>query len=294
VNDAILEKVRSELADVLAGCKFGKVFPLSRRSLAIDLRVPQSRYLLISAEPASPRTYLIDRRLKELERRVQNAQPFHALLKKHLSGAELTGVDKLPNERVIILNFENTNDIGVKFLPSLVVQLTGRSSDVFLLDERGYIVGLLIEKDIDGQRIGERYSPPARPPARKEPANQSSVVPLPEVSGSISAALDRYYLQKESDERFHSRAEAARRSLDREISKRKKLIERLNDDLRQHGDAERWKRFGDLLLANLSTAKRDRDRVMVTDYFDDSVPEIEIEADANILLTDAAQRYFRR
>jgi len=294
VNNATLERVQGELADVLTGRKFGKVFPLSRRVFAIDFRIPQSRYLFINTEPASPRIYLIHRGLKELEQASENTRTFHLLMKRHLSNADLVDVDKLPDERVLILEFKNLSEMGETLSPSLVIQLTGRSSNVFLLDANGCIVGSLTEKDIDGQRIAEKYSPPARPPARKDSASETSIEPLPEVNGSICAALDRFYLQKESEERFHSRSEAARRSVDREISKRKKLVERLNDDLRQHGDAERWKRFGDLLLANIATAKRNGDRLIVTDYFDDNAPKIEIEADENISLTDAAQAYFKR
>jgi predicted ribosome quality control (RQC) complex YloA/Tae2 family protein len=60
-----------------------------------------------------------------------------------------------------------------------------------------------------------------------------------------------------------------------------------------HGDAEKWKRYGDLILANLSTAKRSGNKVRVTDFFDESTPEIEVEADENLSLTDTAQKYFK-
>jgi len=92
---------------------------------------------------------------------------------------------------------------------------------------------------------------------------------------------------------FDQLASAARRKVLRSISKYKKLINNLNSDLEKHGDPERWKRYGDLLLANVN-ARREGDRIVVTDYFDPATPAIEIEADSNSTVTEAAESYFRR
>jgi hypothetical protein len=55
--------------------------------------------------------------------------------------------------------------------------------------------------------------------------------------------------------------------------------------LAHHGDAEKWKRFGDLILANLATAERRGDKTIVTDFFDENLPVIEIEAEENLSAT---------
>ena len=250
---------------------------------------------IFSSPPSrpAPRIYLIRRRLKDLERAAVNLQPFHLHLKKHLSGAEVTAVEKLSAERVLVIRFVGTDDTGETVTSSLIIQLTGRSSNVFLLDDRGYIVSSLVEKDSDGQRIGDDYSPPVRPEPRTVKADDDVVERNPE-NGSISAALDRIQLDREADERFRSKAENARRAVESELAKRRKLIGKLRSDLAGHGDAEKWKRYGDLILANLSTAKRSGGNVLVTDFFDENMPEVEIEADENLSLTDTAQKYFRR
>jgi predicted ribosome quality control (RQC) complex YloA/Tae2 family protein len=292
VNNKTLEAVANELKEVLPGRRFGKIFPLSRRSFAVDLRLPDSQYLLIAVEPASPRVYLIRRRLKDLERSSVNFQPFHLHLKKHLSGADVTSVEKLSAERVLVISSIGTDDTGETVASSLVIQLTGRSSNIFLLDDRGYIVSSLVEKNSEGQRVGEDYSPPVRLVPRTVKADDDVVESIPE-NGSISAALDRIQLKREADERFRSKAENARRAVENKLTRRRKLIGKLRCDLAGHGDAEKWKRYGDLILANLSTAKRSGGNVRVTDFFDENTPEIEIEADENLSLTDTAQKYFR-
>src|SRR6185436_19058605 len=85
-----------------------------------------------------------------------------------------------------------------------------------------------------------------------------------------------------------------RNKLKQEITKRERLVKKLGQDLENHGDAAKWKRFGDLLLANISTATREGDKVFVTDFFDDATPTVEIEADENQSLTEAAEKFFRR
>ena len=94
--------------------------------------------------------------------------------------------------------------------------------------------------------------------------------------------------------RFDQLASTVRRKAVAEIKKHQKLIENLHSDLEKHGDAERWKRFGDLLLANVNNATRRGDTILVTDYYDAATPAIEIEGAANKELSKVAESYFRR
>ena len=292
MNEKTLEAVTDELRAVLPGKKFGRIIPLSRRSFAIDFRLPGSRYLFVAAEPGNPRIYFIRRRQKDLERMSTNPQAFHMLVRKRLASSTVLSVEKLIGERVVSIYLSGTDEVGESVRSTLLIQLTGKSSNVFILNDREYILSSLIEKDIEGQRTGEKFSPPTRP--QTERRNGPDLVELEPINGSISEALDEIHLRREAHERFNSQAENARRAVERELSKRQKLIAKLHDDLNNHGDAEKWKRFGDLILANLSTARRIGGKVIVKDYFQDDAPEIEVEAAENISLTDTAQKYFRR
>jgi len=88
-------------------------------------------------------------------------------------------------------------------------------------------------------------------------------------------------------------AKEPRRKLAARVAKHKKLIANLRGDLARHGDATRWKRFGDLLLAS-PNARREGDRVIVVDYFDETTPTIEIEGEKEKPLTEVAEDYFRK
>ena len=89
-------------------------------------------------------------------------------------------------------------------------------------------------------------------------------------------------------------AAAARRKARRSIAKEQKLIANLRGDLEKHGDPELWKKYGDLLLANAANAERNGSIVFVKDYFDDEVPTLAIEGDANLSVSEIAEEYFKR
>ncbi|MEO6051486.1 MAG: NFACT RNA binding domain-containing protein [Pyrinomonadaceae bacterium] len=101
---------------------------------------------------------------------------------------------------------------------------------------------------------------------------------------------------KEAEEkaRFDHQIAAERRKVLKVITKGQKLLDNLRGDLQKHGESERWKRYGDLLLANIHNAERRADSIFVTDYFDEAVPVIEIEGESNKSINEIAENYFRR
>lgn len=299
MNNKTLEQICAELETVLIGQKFGKIFNLSRLSLAVDFRLNESLFLFISVEPANPRIYLIKRRLRDLEKQSGNPPSFVLFLKKRLSNSVLQSIKKIENERILILDFSGQNELGQTEKYSLVGQFTGRSANLFLLDKNGFILDKLRETFGTGQEIGGKYSAPFREIKRSEPSALAGGFSQNEIFSkgnfaTLSEALDNFYLEQEAAKLFRDRARAAESKLNKEISKREKLVKKLNQDLANHGDAEKWKRFGDLILANLAGAAQVGDKVLVVDYFDENVPTIEIEIDENDSLTQNAEKFFRR
>lgn len=291
MNDPTLEKICVEIDKALSGQRFGKVFTLSRFELAIDFRLPDGRYLFISIEPANPRIYLIKRRLKDLEKTSGTPSVFALSLRKKLSGAALEHAEKLSGERVLSLPLSGMDELGSEVNHFLVVQLTGRSANLFLLDGDSFILDSARETHGEGQEIGHKYGAPRRDPVPKQ---QDDVIFPSAGFDSLSAALDTYYLNLGEEKRFQSRITGARSKLRQELTKREKLAAKLRADLENHGDAEKWKRFGDLLLANISTARRENERIFVKDYYQEDVPEVEIIADVNLSITEAAEKFFKR
>ena len=292
MNEPTLDKIRAEIESELSGQKFGKIFPLSRLQFAIDFRHSDAKFLFVSFEPNAPRIYIIKRRLRDLEKSSVNSNSFVMFLRKRLAHSVLQSIEKFPAERILRFLFLAENEIGDTENYSLIVQLTGRSANLFLLDGRDFILDSLRAPFGDGQEIGMKYAPPLRADENRKSVEQ----PIFQIgdSESLSEALDIFYLEKEVEKSFQDKAKSAQAKLKQEVSKREKLVKKLKQDLENHGDADKWKRFGDLILANLADAVSVDGKLLVVDYFDETTPTVEIEADENDSLTLTAEKFFKR
>jgi len=292
MNISTIEKIKAELESALIGRKLGKIFQLSRFEMAIDFRLADSTYLFVSIEPINPRIYLVRRRVKDLEKQSGTPSSFQMFVRKRLAGATLEAIEMVQDERILRFDFSIRDELGKDRSYSLVAQLTGRSANLILLDENRMIIETSREPFGEGQMPGDLYKPPFRDvESRVKPAGE---VVLPGNFDSLSKALDNFYLEKAAEKKFQSLANAALGKSKQEVAKREKLIKKLNADLTGHGDADKWKRFGDLLLANAANATRDGGIFTVTDYYDENLAQVEIETDENDSLTEAAEKFFKR
>ncbi len=268
----------------------GKVFQPSRAAIIIDFRTGDGRYLFLSAEPAEPRMYMIRRRLREIEKQSLAPSAFAVVLRKHLGGATLRTLTKDRGDRIVRFLFTARDEIGNMRERALIAQLTGKTANLFLLNEQGYILDTLRPPRGEGQEIGERYEPPKGGLSNLASGQTFTRGPF----DSLSEALDVHYLRLEAERDFDRRASAARARVRKEITQRAKLHARLLNDLDAHGDAKEHRRIGELLLANISTAERRGTSVVVKDFYKEDVPEIEIEVDENRSLQEEAVRRFAR
>ncbi|HYN85411.1 MAG TPA: NFACT RNA binding domain-containing protein, partial [Pyrinomonadaceae bacterium] len=198
--------------------------------------------------------------------------------------------------------------VGGAHAPALVAQLTGRSANLFLLDDAGRVLDSLRPARGAGQETGDIYAPPAQPrdSTRTEardsaqvttpPAERAADAP-PDARGrfaTLSEALDDFYTRRVRERAFDARASALAARLRQAAEKRRKLLRNLERDRAAHGDADEHRRVGDLLLANIATAERRGGAVRLTDYYADGAPTIEIEIDEQRTLQEEAAARFSR
>lgn len=289
MNDETITAIVEEIAPALVGSTMGKVFQLARQQLAIDFR--NHDYLFLSVEPQQPRLYIIKRRVRELEKQSLPPSPFVLALRKRLAGARLSSLTKDALDRIVRFTFEASDVTGETHERTLVAQLTGRASNLLLLNERGRVTDALRPPRGKGQEIGDRYQPPPLAQAGRT----SGDMPFTRAPfDSLSEAADDYYRRLEEARVFESRVATARARLRKEITQRTKLQKHLAADLAAHGDAEEHKRIGDLLLANINTAERRGGKVAVTDYYSENTPRVELEVGEHRTLQEEAARRFAR
>lgn len=291
MDDQTIKAIVEEIAPVLAGRAMGKIFQLTRASLAINFRVNDGRDLFLSVEPAAPRLYLIRRSVRELEKQSLPPSSFLLTLRKHLGGATLDQLTKDEGDRIVRFVFAARDAMGNTQPRVLVAQLTGRAANLFLLDERSYIIDTLRPTSGDRLQVGDLYEAPL-PRANAAPPSRAGLERGP--FDTLSEAADDHYRRLEAERAFNARSAAARDRVRRAIAQRDRLHRHLLNDLAAHGDAAEHKRIGDLLLANIGTAERRGNLVIVTDYYAEGTPRIEMELDENSTLQEEAARRFAR
>jgi predicted ribosome quality control (RQC) complex YloA/Tae2 family protein len=290
VHQDTLKEIIEESAGLLRNRFLGKVFQLSESSFAIDFGLKGDGYLFISTDPSSPRLYLIKRSVRELEKRSVSLSHFGQALRANLGGGKLLSITKEAHERVLRLSFTVTDDLGDIATHELVAQLTGRSANLFLLDESGRITHALRAPRGEGQQIGVQYRPPT---GQTKPCSEESRLTRGDFP-TMSEAADGHYRQLASENEFDNLAATLSANLRKEISRRKKLKANLEKDTIAHGNPDDHKRLGDLLLGNIASAVRDGNKVKLTDYYAEGAPTIEVEIDEKTSLQDAAGEAFSR
>ena len=141
-----LTAVLSELKEKALGARVEKIHQPSRDTVILLLRCETGREkLLIAANPAAPRLHLTTANPENPE------QPpmFCMLLRKHLSGARLAEISQLPMERCVTFSFDCTDEMGYPVQKKLVVELMGRTCNIYLLGAENRILDCLRRVGLD-------------------------------------------------------------------------------------------------------------------------------------------------
>ena len=164
--DAIcLGAVTNELNQALAGCRVEKVYQPDRDEIV--LQTPGqggAKRLLLSIAAGAARVHFID-----AARENPAAPPmFCMLLRKHVQGAKIAAVTQPAVERMLTIELDTTDEMGVPCQKKLVCELMGKHSNVILCDGDGRILDAL--RRVDGDLSGKRQVLPGlfyrMPPAQ--------------------------------------------------------------------------------------------------------------------------------
>ena len=141
-----LSGVVKELQTSALDARVEKIHQPTRDTVILHLRCTGGRQrLLIAANPASPRLHLTTSNPENPD------QPpmFCMLLRKHLSGGRLISVEQPPMERLVRLTFLCTDEMGDQVHRTLVAELMGRTTNVYLLGADGRIIDCLRRVGLD-------------------------------------------------------------------------------------------------------------------------------------------------
>ena len=141
-----LTSVLSEIRETCLDARVEKIHQPSRDTVILQLKCREGRQkLLFAPNPASPRLHLTTASPEN------PAEPpmFCMLLRKHLSGARLTGVRQIPMERWAEFSFDCIDELGDHVVKRLVCELMGRTCNLYLIGSDGRILDCLRRVGLD-------------------------------------------------------------------------------------------------------------------------------------------------
>ena len=162
LDGVFLRHIKNELETILIGSKVDKIYQPSKDELILSMRSREgANKLLISSRANSPRI-----NITTSSRENPKVPPMLCmLLRKRLSGARLRSVTQPELERLLILEFEATNELGDTVMLRLAVEIMGQYSNIIFIDENGTIIDAVKRLSVDVNRYrqtlpGSAYIPP--------------------------------------------------------------------------------------------------------------------------------------
>ena len=279
-----IAKVTDELAPALAGGWIQKIYQPTARTILLEIRAPgQTHRFLISCHLESARLHFTTAAFQN----PPTPPPFCQFLRAHLQGARIDQVKQIQGDRIVQLA------LTAKEGPCrLVAELTGKTSNLLVLDEAGRI-----RRDLNGvkDRVGQLYVPPTHQRRERGAAGHARFSEdIPEAPFPLSAAIEAHYLTAEAASVVASARNTRAGILRRSIKKLSRRIEAWHEDLAKAEKYKAYARYGELIKANLGTIRKGQSDVAVVDYFDEELPNLTIPLDQTKTPQGNMDDYFRK
>lgn len=290
-----LELLLPELSE-LVGAVTRQIWSRNDRRLVLELRLPgRDAFLLLGLEEGSPRAHLTAGKPAQ----PPHPAPFVMLLRKWLTGARLLSVAQLDQDRLLRLDFEGPDPTRAgldgqappRVRTTLLAELTAPRANLLLLDRDGALIESLLHPAPRGLRPGDPWTQP--PPLEHNPRDPLHLAALPPDgarSRALEAALDLAQAQDRARRLTADLLQRARQHL-RAAQRRLSAVEA---DLQRAEDAQRFRRYGELLQSAWGQLPRGAASARVPDYYADDLPLVEIPLDPSLDLKTNIERYFRR
>ena len=147
----VLTALRGELSASLTQARIDRISMPEKDVLVLSVhsRDGGNRRLLISLRPGSARVHFTSRAQEN------PAQPpmFCMLLRKHLLGGRICGLEQPEGERLLLLRVDSSDEMNFHSEKTLAVELMGKGVNLLLIDAEGRIIDCLRRVDYeDGAR----------------------------------------------------------------------------------------------------------------------------------------------
>lgn len=354
----------------ISGARIDKIFMPRPAEIVLSIRGEAgNERLMISAGGSNSGVFLTSLRPEN-----PPAPPMLCmLLRKHMQGGRILSVSQPEGERMMVITFSSTDELGRVSEKRLVCELMGKRTNILLLDENGIILGCVKKVDYEmspdrallpglAYRMPPRSGRPSvyeldeeRLAAMLDGASDSDAIlerldgmsPLTarellyrgmspaqmasELKGlangegrpwlvrrggrdadispieitqyddgesviydSFSTLLDDFYRARRSADLKKNISASLKKTLDNNRGRLERKLGKQRQELLSAQGREELKKQADLITANIYAIKSGDRRAIVTDYFTEGMPQIEIPLDPDISPQQNAQLLYKR
>ncbi len=281
----LIKHVVAELAEPLAGARVSKIYQPAPEIILFKLwNGRETLRLLLSTEVQKSRLHLTDRTWPN-----PHIPPrFCQLLRARIT--RIDSISVVNDDRIVQLECQ-----GKQGSCRLLVELTGKSSNLLLLDEQGGIIDVLkrISKS-DNERIilpGEKYLFPEK--IKFEQKNETTIAAQSNLNATWNQTVEKLYSAMEYTENKDDFYFQLQQTIKRQIRKlKKRLLSIEKDHQKQQGfDLDRQK--GELLLANLHLIAQGKDKIELQNYFLQPPEPMTVALDPRLKPQQNVEKYFK-
>jgi len=279
-----LAAVIEEIAPILAGGWIQKIYQPTDRILVLEIRAPgRTHRLLISSHPETARLHFTTAAFQN----PPTPPRFCQFLRAHLLGGRIDQIEQIRGDRIIQIALTTKEGAGW-----LVAELTGKTSNLLVLDDAGRI-----RRDLNGVKnpVGQLYVPPAHQQRERNAADHARFSQgIPESPFPVSAAVEAHYHAAEAASIVETVRNARAGILRKSIMKFRRRIETWRGDLAKAEKYKTYARYGELIKANLGIIRKGQADATVVDYFDEALPNLTILLDQTKTPKGNMDDYFRK
>ncbi len=128
----VVKSVVYELLNLLNNGRIEKIYQPENDEIVLSIRNDNKNYkLLVSASSSNPRVYITS----ETKTNPMTPPMFCMLLRKHIQSGKVVDIYQYSMDRVICIDIQSLDELGVLSVKTLVVEIMGKHSNIILIDK---------------------------------------------------------------------------------------------------------------------------------------------------------------
>ncbi len=293
-----LSKFTEESKNFFSGARFSKIQQPNRREFIFTLRNnSETRQFYVNINPQFYHLCFMSKEnsAKRILEIPQKPPMFCMLLRKYLESSRIAKVCQPENERIFEIYVETYNEVGEKIYLCLAIELMGKHSNIILYNtDTNIIIGCAHNVGSDKSREREIFGglqyvyPPKQSTVSQ---NWLSLLDEIDLASSVNDTIDNYYAEQIAIYKFKSLKSNYKSIVLQRLNKVSKSIKQMKYKLTSDSDSDKYRLWGDLIMANLYNLKNYSNSISVYDY--ENNKQIDISLDNNLSLKENAARFYK-